>query len=88
MVLGLVRIQTLLEEMLPGNLRRLGCHVTVEVLRPNEDWAELEDRRRWLLVGTLARPFTIQVPHEGCGTPASAFIDPRGGEVNGGPGAG
>ena len=63
-------------ELLVSHLRRLGYHVTVEVLRPNEDWAELEDRQRWLLVGTLARPFTLQVPHEGCGTPASAFLDP------------
>ena len=59
-----------------SHLRRLGYHVTVEVLRPNEDWAELEDRQRWVLVGTLNKPFTLQVPHDRCVTPASAFLDP------------
>ena len=59
-----------------SHLRRLGYHVTVEVLRPNEDWAELEDRQRWVLVGTLNKPFTLQVPHDRGVTPASAFLDP------------
>ena len=63
-------------ELLVSHLRRIGYHVTVEVLRPNEAWAELEDRQRWLLTGTLAKPFTLQVPREGCCTPASAFLDP------------
>ncbi len=63
-------------ELLGSYLRRLGYHVTAQVLRPNEDWAELEDRQRWLLVGTLAKPFTLQAPHERCSTPASAFLDP------------
>ena len=27
-------------------------------------------------VATLARPFTLQVPHDRCGTPASAFLNP------------
>ena len=63
-------------ELLVSHLRRIGYHVTVEILRPNEDWAELEDRQRWLLVGTLAKPFTLQIPGERCCTPASAFLDP------------
>ena len=63
-------------ELLVSHLRRIGYHVTVEVLRPNEDWAELEDRQRWLLIGTLAKPFTLQIPRERCTTPASAFLDP------------
>jgi DNA (cytosine-5)-methyltransferase 1 len=41
-------------ELLASHLRRIGYHVTVEILRPNEDWGELEDRHRWLLVGTLS----------------------------------
>ena len=67
--------KSLAGELLVSHLRRLGYHVTVEVLRPNEDWAELEDRQRWLLLGTLAKPFTLQVPHERCCTPMSAFLD-------------
>jgi DNA (cytosine-5)-methyltransferase 1 len=63
-------------ELLMSHLRRLGYHVTVEILRPNEEWGELEDRPRWLLVGTLAKPFALQVPHERCSTPAAAFLDP------------
>jgi len=63
-------------EPLVSHLRRLGYHVTVEILRPNEDWGELEDRQRWLLIGTLAKPFALQIPHERCSTPASNFLDP------------
>jgi DNA (cytosine-5)-methyltransferase 1 len=63
-------------ELLVSHLRRLGYHLTVEILHPNEDWGELEDRPRWLLVGTLARPFALQVPRERCATPAAAFLDP------------
>jgi DNA (cytosine-5)-methyltransferase 1 len=62
-------------ELLATHLRRLGYHITAEILRPNEEWAELEDRQRWLLVGTLARPFALQVPRERCSTPASAILD-------------
>jgi DNA (cytosine-5)-methyltransferase 1 len=63
-------------ELLVTHLRRLGYHVTVEILRPNEEWGELEDRQRWLLVGTLANPFTLHLPRERCTTPVSAFLDP------------
>jgi site-specific DNA-cytosine methylase len=63
-------------ELVVSHLRRLGYHVSVEILRPNEDWGELEDRPRWLLVGTLARPFALQVPRERCSTPAAALLDP------------
>ncbi len=62
-------------ELLLLHLRRLGYHVTTETLRPNEDWGELEDRQRWLLVGTLDRPFTLQVPHQPCTAPASTCLD-------------
>jgi DNA (cytosine-5)-methyltransferase 1 len=63
-------------ELLVSHLRRLGYHVTVEILRPNEQWGELEDRPRWLLIGTLAKPFALQVPRERCSTPAAALLDP------------
>lgn len=59
-----------------SHLRRIGYHVTEEILRPNKDWGELEDRQRWLVVGTLAKPFVLQIPRERCCTPASAFLDP------------
>lgn len=63
-------------ELLVAHLHRLGYHVSAQVLRPNQDWGELEDRPRWLLLGTLARPFTLAVPSVPCTTPASAFLDP------------
>jgi DNA (cytosine-5)-methyltransferase 1 len=62
-------------ELLGSHLQRLGYHVAIETLRPNEEWGELEDRQRWLLVGTLAKPFTLQVPGERCSTPASVMLD-------------
>ena len=58
-----------------SHLRRLGYHVSVEILKPNEDWSELEDRKRWLLVATLDRQFSLQIPHEPCRTPVSEFLD-------------
>jgi DNA (cytosine-5)-methyltransferase 1 len=62
-------------ELLVSYLRRIGYHVSTEVLRPNDDWGELEDRKRWLLVGTLDRPFTLQIPHKPCRTPVAEFLD-------------
>ena len=62
-------------EVLVSHLRRIGYHVTVEILRPNADWGEIEDRKRWLLVGTLDRPFTLQIPHQPCRTTVAEFLD-------------
>ena len=62
-------------EVLASHLRRIGYHVAVEVLRPNADWGEIEDRKRWLLIGTLDRPFALQIPHESCRTTVSEFLD-------------
>jgi site-specific DNA-cytosine methylase len=45
-------------ELLVTHLERIGYHVFTTILRPNEEWNELEDRKRWLLVATLDRPFT------------------------------
>lgn len=63
-------------ELLVTHLKRIGYHVSVTLLRPNDEWGEIEDRRRWLMVGTLERPFSIRVPGEPCVTPVSAFLDP------------
>ncbi len=63
-------------ELLVSHLMRLGYHVAVTVLRPNDEWGEIEDRRRWLMVGTLDRPFSVRVPGTPCVTPVSAFLDP------------
>ncbi len=62
-------------ELLGSHLQRLGYYVTVEILRPNEEWTEHEDRQRWLLVGTLAKHFALQVPRERCSIPATTFLD-------------
>jgi DNA (cytosine-5)-methyltransferase 1 len=63
-------------ELLVSHLRRIGYHVSTTVLRPNEDWGEIEDRRRWLMVGTLNKPFVLRVPREPSLRPLSAFLDP------------
>jgi DNA (cytosine-5)-methyltransferase 1 len=57
------------------HLERLGYHVFTTVLQPNEEWNEIEDRQRWLLVATLNRPFELRVPGIPNTTPASAFLD-------------
>lgn len=68
--------QSLAGELLAAHLQRLGYHVLVTILRPNEEWGEIEDRKRWLLVGTLNRPFRLAVPGQRCVTPVSAWLDP------------
>jgi DNA (cytosine-5)-methyltransferase 1 len=70
-------------ELLASHLRRIGYHVMVEILRPNEDWGEIEDRKRWLLIGTLDREFSLQIPHEPCRTPVSDFLDPPNTQLDG-----
>jgi DNA (cytosine-5)-methyltransferase 1 len=68
--------QSLAGELLAAHLQRLGYQVLVTVLRPNEEWGEIEDRKRWLLVGTLNCPFRLVVPGQRCVTPVSAWLDP------------
>ena len=63
-------------ELFVTHLKRIGYHVSVSILEPNQDWGEIEDRRRWLLVATLDRPFTLRVPHEPSTAPLSAYLDP------------
>lgn len=70
-------------ELLASHLRRIGYHVTVEILRPNADWGEIEDRKRWLLIGTLDQEFSLQIPKIPCRTPVSDFLDPPNAELDG-----
>ncbi len=63
-------------QLLSIHLERLGYHVFTTVLKPNQEWNEIEDRQRWLLVGTLDRPLELRVPGMACQTPISAFLDP------------
>ena len=58
-----------------SHLKRLGYHVSVTILEPNQDWAEIEDRRRWLLVATLDRPFALRIPRQLSTAPLSAYLD-------------
>jgi DNA (cytosine-5)-methyltransferase 1 len=63
-------------QLLTTHLERLGYHVFTTVLKPNEEWNEIEDRKRWLLVATLERPFNLRVPGIPNTTPVSTFLDP------------
>ncbi|MBN9688991.1 MAG: DNA cytosine methyltransferase [Verrucomicrobia bacterium] len=63
-------------QLLTTHLERLGYHVFTTVLKPNEEWNEIEDRKRWILVATLDRPFELQVPGIPNTIPVSAFLDP------------
>jgi site-specific DNA-cytosine methylase len=58
-----------------SHLRRIGYDVITTILKPNEDWGEIEDRRRWLMVGTLDRRFSLQVPGDPCRTPLASYLD-------------
>jgi DNA (cytosine-5)-methyltransferase 1 len=57
------------------HLERLGYAVHTATLDPNREWNEIEDRKRWLLVATLNRPFTLRVPGEVNRTPLAVFLD-------------
>lgn len=57
------------------HLEKLGYAVHTATLDPNREWAELEDRKRWLLVATLNRPFTLRVPGTVNRTPLGDFLD-------------
>ena len=63
-------------QLLTTHLERLGYHVFTTVLKPNEEWNEIEDRKRWILVATLDRPFDLQAPGIPNTKPVSAFLDP------------
>lgn len=62
-------------QTLAHHLRLLGYHVTETVLDPHKQWAEPQDRRRWLLVATLAPGFALQAPNLPFTGDLSAVID-------------
>ena len=64
-------------ELVVSNLKRIGYHVFTTILKPNSEWGEIEDRKRWLLVGTLDRPFSATAPGSECVTPLSAYLDEK-----------
>jgi DNA (cytosine-5)-methyltransferase 1 len=63
-------------QLVVTHLERLGYHVFTTILKPNEEWNEIEDRQRWLLVASLDRPFILRVPGIPNTTPVSTFLDP------------
>lgn len=63
-------------ELFVSHLKRLGYQVFTTILKPNQEWGEIEDRKRWLLVATLDKPFSLSVPGEACVTPISVYLDP------------
>lgn len=63
-------------ELVVSNLKRIGYHVFTTILKPNAEWEEIEDRKRWLLVGTLDRPFSVTTPGRPSLTPLSTYLDP------------
>ena len=62
-------------ELLVSHLTRLDSHVFTIVLQPNNEWGEIEDRKRWLLVATLDQRFAITVPGRSCVAPVLAYLD-------------
>ena len=63
-------------QLVSTHLERLGYHVFTTILKPNDEWNEIEDRKRWLLVATLERPFELRVPGISNISPVSDFLDP------------
>lgn len=68
--------KSLAGELFVSHLKRIGYHVFTTILQPNQEWGEIEDRKRWLLVATLERPFSLTMPSEPCITPVSVYLDP------------
>jgi DNA (cytosine-5)-methyltransferase 1 len=62
-------------ELLVSTLRRIGYHVSTTLISPNAEWGEIENRKRWLMVATLDRPFELLRPGKPCSTPLSEFLD-------------
>lgn len=67
--------QSLAGQLFSTHLERLGYNIFKTTLRPNDEWGEIEDRKRWLLIGTLNRPFSLRVPSRICTTPVAAYLD-------------
>ena len=62
-------------QTLAHHLRQLGYHVTETILDPHKQWAEPQDRRRWLLIATLAPGFALQAPDVPFTGDLSAVLD-------------
>lgn len=62
-------------QLLVSHLRRIGYHTAVQVLQPNLEWGEIEDRRRWVLIATLDREFTLKIPGTKCTRTVSEYLD-------------
>jgi DNA (cytosine-5)-methyltransferase 1 len=69
-------------QLVVTHLERIGYHVGVSILQPNADWGEIEDRKRWLLVATLDRPFALRVQSERCAAQVSDYLDPPDDELD------
>ncbi len=67
-------------QLMESNLKRIGYHVFTTVLNPNAEWGEIEDRKRWLLLATLDRPFILSPVGGSCARPLSEFLDPPDGD--------
>jgi DNA (cytosine-5)-methyltransferase 1 len=63
-------------QLMESSLKRIGYHVFTTVLNPNAEWGEIEDRKRWLLVATLDRPFSLSSMQSTCATRLSEYLDP------------
>lgn len=63
-------------ELVTSSLKKLGYNIYSTILQPNTEWAEIENRKRWLLVGTLDREFRLSPPMNECSVPLSSFLDP------------
>lgn len=63
-------------QLIVTHLKRMGYHVDVSILQPNSEWGEIEDRKRWILIATLDRPFVLRSPAERSVARVSEFLDP------------
>jgi DNA (cytosine-5)-methyltransferase 1 len=67
-------------QTLANHLRQLGYHITETVLDPHRQWNEPQDRRRWVMIGTLQPGFAVKIPNEPYSADVSEILDPPGGE--------
>ncbi|HKP02615.1 MAG TPA: DNA cytosine methyltransferase [Chthoniobacterales bacterium] len=63
-------------QTLAHHLQQLGYHITQTILDPHKEWAEPQDRRRWLMVATLVPDFTLQPPNVPFDQDLSDILDP------------
>jgi site-specific DNA-cytosine methylase len=58
------------------HLTALGYSISESILQPNQDWGDIQDRKRWCLIATLNPNFELEIPHTPCTTLAKTFLDP------------